>query len=109
MNEKILLVVNAGSSWYTENENRQLIVIDYHGIEIMEGVCDMPASVPSDGVIVRNARFAVKTELEKKRVLNQPIARFDPKSGKVYMEHADGSKTLVGEAMRKGGYGKRAD
>ena len=89
MNEKILLVVNAGSSWYTENENRQLIVIDYHGIEIMEGVCDMPASVPSDGVIVRNARFAVKTELEKKRVLNQPIARFDPKSGKVYMEHAD--------------------
>ena len=69
----------------------------------------MPASVPSDGVIVRNARFAVKTELEKKRVLNQPIARFDPKSGKVYMEHADGSKTLVGEAMRKGGYGKRAD
>ena len=109
MNEKILLGVNAGSSWYTENENGQLIVIDYHGIEIMEGVCDMPASVPSDGVIVRNARLAVKTELEKKRVLNQPIARFDPKSGKVYMEHADGSKTLVGEAMRKGGYGKRAD
>ena len=40
------------------------------------------------------------------RVLNQPIARFDPKSGKVYMEHADGTKTLVGEAMKKGRYGK---
>ena len=92
-----------------KKENKQFIVIDCHSIEIMEGVCNMSASVPPDGVIVRNARLAVKTELEKKRVLNQPIARFDPKSGKVYMEHADGSKTLVGEAMRKGGYGKRAD
>ena len=69
----------------------------------------MSTSVPSDGILVRNARLAVKTELKKKRVLNQPIARFDPKSGKVYMEHADGSKTLVGEAIRKGGYGKRSD
>lgn len=69
----------------------------------------MSASVPSDGIIVRNARLAVKTELEKKRALNQPIARFDPKSGKVYMEYADGRKTLIGKTMRKGGYGKRVD
>ena len=48
----------------------------------------------------------MKNELEKKRLLNQPIARFDPKNGKVYMEHADGTKTLVGEAMKKGRYGK---
>ena len=46
----------------------------------------MSAPVPHDGVVVRNARLAVKNELEKKRLLNQPIARFDPKSGKVYME-----------------------
>ena len=69
----------------------------------------MPVPVPSDGIVVRNARLAVKNELEKKRLLNQPIARFDPKSGKVYMEHADGTKTLVGEAVRKGGYGKQTD
>ena len=69
----------------------------------------MPVPVPSDGIVVRNARIAVKNELEKKRLLNQPIARFDPKSGKVYMEHADGTKTLVGEAVRKGGYGKQTD
>lgn len=61
----------------------------------------MSAPVPHDGIVVRNARLAVKNELEKKRLLNQPIARFDPKSGKVYMEHADGTKTLVGEAMKK--------
>ena len=48
----------------------------------------MPAFVPSDGIIVCNVRLAIKTELEKKRTLNLPIARFDPKSGKVYMDHA---------------------
>jgi len=25
------------------------------------------------------------------------------------MEHADGTKTLVGETVRKGGYGKQVD
>ena len=69
----------------------------------------MTEPVPSDGIVVRNARLAVKNELKKKRLLNHPIARFDPKSGKVYMEHADGTKTLVGEAMKKGRYGKQAD
>ena len=58
----------------------------------------MSVPIPPDGIIVRNARLAVKRELEKKRILNQPIARFDPKSGKVYMEYADGSKVLVAEA-----------
>lgn len=57
----------------------------------------MSVPIPPDGIIVRNARLAVKRELEKKRILNQPIARFDPKSGKVYMEYADGSKVLVAE------------
>ena len=63
----------------------------------------MTEPVPSDGIVVRNARLAVKNELKKKRL------RFDPKSGKVYMEHADGTKTLVGETVRKGGYGKQVD
>ena len=55
----------------------------------------MTVPVPSDGIVVRNARLAVKNELKKKRLLNQPIARFDPKSGKVYMEHADGTKFVI--------------
>ena len=38
----------------------------------------MTEPVPSDGIVVRNARLAVKNELKKKRLLNQPIARFDP-------------------------------
>ena len=69
----------------------------------------MTVPVPSDGIVVRNARLAVKNELKKKRLLNQPIARIDRKSGKVYREHAGGTKTLVGEAVRKGGYGKQVD
>ena len=39
----------------------------------MKGVYGMSAPVPHDGIVVRNARLAVKNELEKKRLLNQPI------------------------------------
>lgn len=67
----------------------------------------MASDIPSDGVVVRNARLAVAAELKKKRVLNQPIARFDPKTGKIYMEHTDGSITDVGKAMRRGRYSER--
>lgn len=67
----------------------------------------MASDIPSDGVVVRNARLAVAAELKKKRVLNQPIARFDPKTGKIYMEHSDGSITDVGKAMRRGRYSER--
>ena len=69
----------------------------------------MSVPIPPDGIVIRNARLAVKRELEKKRILNQPIARFEPKSGKIYMEYADGTKALVGEVVRKGGYGKQDD
>ena len=58
----------------------------------------MSVPLPPDGIVIRNARLAAKKELEKKRTLNQPIARFDPKSGKVYMEYADGSKAPVAKA-----------
>ena len=36
----------------------------------------------NDNVVVRNARLAVKTELEKKRMCNQVIAKFDLKTKK---------------------------
>jgi hypothetical protein len=67
----------------------------------------MAANVPSDDVVVRNARLAVETELKKKRVLQQPVAKFDPKTRKIYMENADGSITVVGEAMKRGRYSER--
>ena len=67
----------------------------------------MAANTPSDAVVVRNARLAVEAELKKKRTLKQPIAKFDAKTGKVYMEHSDGSITVVGDAMKRGRYSER--
>lgn len=63
--------------------------------------------IPSDGVVVRNARLAVAAELKKKRILKQPIAKFDPQTGNVYMENGDGSITVVGKAMKRGRYSER--
>lgn len=67
----------------------------------------MNTNVPTDNIVVRNARLAVDRELKKKRALNQPIAKFDAKTGKVFMEHSDGSITIVGDAMKKGRYSER--
>lgn len=65
------------------------------------------SNIPSDGIVVRNARLAVKAEITKKKNLNPPIARFDPKTKKVYLEYADGSTTIVGEAMKEGRFSER--
>lgn len=67
----------------------------------------MAENIPSDGWVIRNARLAVKFELEKKRILNQPIARFDPRSGEVYMENADGTRTVTGHVTYKGRCGEQ--
>lgn len=65
------------------------------------------SNILSDGIVVRNARLAVKAELTKKKNLNQPIARFDSKTKKVYTEYADDSTTIVGEAMKEGRFSER--
>lgn len=67
----------------------------------------MADKIPSDHIVVQNARLAVKTELQKKRARKQPIARFDAKTGTVYMEHSDGTSTVVGQAMKRGRYSER--
>jgi len=58
-------------------------------------------------VDVRNARWAVAKELEKKRFLKQPVAKFDAKTGQVYMEFNDGTKKVLGKAMEHGRYSER--
>lgn len=64
----------------------------------------MNKNVPADNIVVRNTRLAVDRELKKKRALNQPIAKFDAKTGKAFMEHSAGSITIVGDAMKEGRY-----
>lgn len=42
----------------------------------------MENRIPSDTILVREARRAVSAELKKKRALNKPIAEFDSKAKK---------------------------
>ena len=56
--------------------------------------------VPNDGVVVQRARQAVALALKKKWILGQPIAKFDPKTRKVYLEYGDGTCVDCGKATR---------
>ena len=51
---------------------------------------------PDDSIVVSNAKWAVEKALEKKRRLGQPIAKFEPETGEVYIEYADGRIERVG-------------
>jgi len=51
--------------------------------------------------------LAVSTELQRKRAMNQPIAKFDKKTGKVYLENGDGTIKEIGRAMDRGRYSER--
>lgn len=61
-----------------------------------------------DSAEVRNAQHAVAAAIKAKELLNQPIARFDPQTKKVYMERGDGSTVVVGTAMQRGRYSERS-
>lgn len=63
--------------------------------------------IPDDSILVKKARLAVKLELQKKRALGLPIARFNPKTKEVYMENPDGSITPMGSTAEQGQYGER--
>lgn len=69
----------------------------------------MAERIPSDGVLVKNARLAVKAELQKKRALNLPITRFDPKTKEFYRLNEDGTTTIVGELVPQKSQGERRD
>ena len=64
------------------------------------GMYTMEDKIPSDGVVVKNARLAVAAELRRKKILKQPIAKYDPKTGKVYLLHSDGTREEVSETRR---------
>lgn len=75
-------------------------------IEIRGGFFMKNGLVPNDGVIVQRARLAVAMALKKKRILGQPIARFDPRTRSVYLEYGDGTCVEFGKASlnRYGAY-----
>lgn len=60
----------------------------------------------NDNIVVQYARQAVSAELKRKKLLKQPIAKFDQKTGKVYIVHSDGTHEVVG-SVRRGRYSER--
>jgi hypothetical protein len=67
----------------------------------------MKKEMESDRIVVKCARVAVAHELEKKKLLGQPIATYDPKTRNVIMVAADGTQTILGKALERGRYSER--
>ena len=61
----------------------------------------------SDDQVVKSANAAVRLELEKRKARNQPIAVFDRKAQKVYMQDSDGTIIESSERLRRGRYSER--
>ena len=61
----------------------------------------------SDDQVVKRANAAVRLELEKRKAINQPIAVFDRKAQKVYMQDSDGTIIESSERLRRGRYSER--
>ena len=61
----------------------------------------------SDDQVVKRANAAVRLELEKRRVRNQPIAVFDRETQKVFLQNSDGTIIESRERLRKGRYSER--
>lgn len=57
----------------------------------------MENMIPDDSILIKNARLAVKAELKKKRDLNLPITKFNPKTNEFYRVNGDGTTTIVGK------------
>lgn len=74
---------------------------------MIEGDCMINENIISDEQVVKRAKAAVKLELEKKRAMDAPIAVYDRKTQKIYMENSDGTKTEVAERKGKGRYSER--
>lgn len=61
----------------------------------------------SDQQVIKRANAAVKIELEKKRAMDIPVAIYDRKTQKIYQINNDGTRTEVGQRIRKGRYSER--
>lgn len=60
----------------------------------------MKDKIPPDSIVVKNARLAVAAELRKKKILGQPIAKYEPQTGKVYILYGDGTREEVAQTRR---------
>lgn len=61
----------------------------------------------SDESVVKRAKAAVRLELEKKAVMELPVAVFDRKTQTIYYKNSDGSTIETRKRLRKGRYSER--
>lgn len=61
----------------------------------------------SDEQVVKRVVAAVKIELEKKKVMDVPIAVYDRKTQTVYTQDSEGNRIPVAKRIRKGRYSER--
>lgn len=50
----------------------------------------------SDFEMDRRARLAVEAAVAKAKACNKPVARYDAKTGRAYLEYCDGTREYVG-------------
>ena len=55
----------------------------------------MKSTNKEDRKMTQLFKLAVKQEIEKKKALGIPVARYDAKNGKAYLEYADGRREYV--------------
>lgn len=63
----------------------------------------------SDKDVVKRVKSAVKIDMEKRKAMNAPIAVFDAESGNVYAEYSDGTRVLMGNRIKRGGYSDQSN
>ena len=63
----------------------------------------------TDEDVVKRVKSAVKIDIEKRKVMNAPIAVFDPESGNVYAQYSDGRRVLMGNRIKRGGYSEQSN
>lgn len=57
----------------------------------------MTHSNGEDSELTKKFRMAVKLELKKKKILGIPIAKYDARRKKAYLEYADGKREYAEE------------
>ena len=63
----------------------------------------------TDEDVVKRVKSGVKIDIEKRKVMNAPIAVFDPESGNVYAQYSDGRRVLMGNRIKRGGYSEQSN
>ncbi len=61
----------------------------------------------TDEQVVIRANAAVRIAIEKKKAMQIPVVIYDRETQKIYQTNPDGTKTVIGERIKRGRYSER--